>query len=332
MNECALRVPEYFLYGEDFRAEAFGFFHIESFAVRNVPNNWRIGQHRHPDIHQLSVMFEGSCTFEHDGQTCSANGSHCVFTPAKVVHRFEYDPSSVGYVISFSSDFVFGVKLADALAQSLLSRLETARLIYLRQDPTSSSQLQRLVSLIAEIADSQPDYAWEIVSHLFSSCMLLLDRTIKYPGLNSDRIMKEAVGSTTLYYRFKGQLEAELDMTARSGKIDSAFFSVESIAERLSTTPYVLNSVCRNVSGRLPCEIIQTAVLAQATRLLLYTGFSIKEIAYCLGYSHPSHFIRFFKRRRGTTPERFRKKLRSATDDPKTVSCKKDVKYEAQCN
>jgi AraC family transcriptional regulator, transcriptional activator of pobA len=32
----------------------------------------------------------------------------------------------------------------------------------------------------------------------------------------------------------------------------------------------------------------------------------MKEISFLLGYSHPSHFTRFFKQRRGTTPETFR--------------------------
>jgi AraC family transcriptional regulator, transcriptional activator of pobA len=46
--------------------------------------------------------------------------------------------------------------------------------------------------------------------------------------------------------------------------------------------------------------------LEQATRLLLYTTLPMKEISFLLGYSHASHFTRFFKQRRGTTPETFR--------------------------
>jgi AraC family transcriptional regulator, transcriptional activator of pobA len=34
----------------------------------------------------------------------------------------------------------------------------------------------------------------------------------------------------------------------------------------------------------------------------------MKEISFLLGYSHASHFTRFFKQRRGTTPEVFRSK------------------------
>jgi AraC-like DNA-binding protein len=40
----------------------------------------------------------------------------------------------------------------------------------------------------------------------------------------------------------------------------------------------------------------------------------VKEIAYGLGYSHPSHFIRFFKQRRGMTPEFFRQQFKAQAE------------------
>jgi AraC family transcriptional activator of pobA len=63
------------------------------------------------------------------------------------------------------------------------------------------------------------------------------------------------------------------------------------------------------VCGCSARDLIHTAILEQATRLLLYTTRPVKEISYLLGYSQASHFTRFFKQRRaGTTPEAFRSK------------------------
>jgi AraC-like DNA-binding protein len=68
------------------------------------------------------------------------------------------------------------------------------------------------------------------------------------------------------------------------------------------------------VSGASARELIHAAVLEQATRLLLYSSKPVKEISFLLGYSHASHFARFFKQRRGTTPEIFRASFLAGSD------------------
>jgi AraC family transcriptional activator of pobA len=67
-----------------------------------------------------------------------------------------------------------------------------------------------------------------------------------------------------------------------------------------------LNLACRRATGRSAHHIIQAAIVGQAMRMLLYSNRSVKEIAYQLGYSHPSHFVRFIKQRRGMTPDMIR--------------------------
>jgi AraC family transcriptional activator of pobA len=85
--------------------------------------------------------------------------------------------------------------------------------------------------------------------------------------------------------------------------------TVETFAAKLSSTPYALNAACQSMCGCPARELIQTAVLEQATRLLLYTDRPVKEISFLLGYSHASHFARFFRQRRGSPPEAFRTRV-----------------------
>lgn len=304
----ALNVPAYYLYGENWTAESFGFFHIEPFAVRNIPNNWRIGLHRHPDFHQLSIAFEGSCAFEHDGHAATAAGPCCVFTPANVVHQFTYEPGSVGYVISVSSDFVAGLTLDNGPVRSALARLTALRLIELRDNATAE-RLRRLVALVAETFAANHGRSRETVRYLFGACLLELNAAIVSASPIDEHAARSTAVTADLFNRFRECLETELELTGRSGRPPDTPHTVESFAARLSTTPYALNAACKRAIGRSAKDIVQTALLGQATRLLLYTKRSIKEIAYGLGYSHPSHFVRFFKHHRGVTPEVFRQRF-----------------------
>ena len=61
-------------------------------------------------------------------------------------------------------------------------------------------------------------------------------------------------------------------------------------------------------------------MLEQATRLLLYTTRPVKDISFLVGYSNASHFARFFKQRRGITPEAFRGKFAGQVANPRKKS------------
>src|SRR6516162_5762233 len=87
-----LNIPAYRLYGEEWTRSVFGVFHIETLAVRNIPNLWHIKPHRHLDFDQMSILLDGHCVFSHDGQQGTAEAVSCVYTPVKVVHQFHYSP------------------------------------------------------------------------------------------------------------------------------------------------------------------------------------------------------------------------------------------------
>ena len=58
-------------------------------------------------------------------------------------------------------------------------------------------------------------------------------------------------------------------------------------------------------------KYLHKQISIEATRELLYTSCSIKEIAFKLGFADEPHFIKFFKRQTGETPLQFRKRHRT---------------------
>lgn len=68
-----------------------------------------------------------------------------------------------------------------------------------------------------------------------------------------------------------------------------------------------LSEVVKQQSGKTAIEHIHERLLLEAQRLLFHTEYSVKEIAFRLGFEDASYFNRFFKRLNGQTPAMYRK-------------------------
>jgi AraC family transcriptional regulator, transcriptional activator of pobA len=83
---------------------------------------------------------------------------------------------------------------------------------------------------------------------------------------------------------------------------------VNQAAAHLGVSPQSLNAICRKVSGKSASELIIEQVVLEAKRYLLHSDKNISEIAFILNFSDPSHFVKYFKKIAGETPQSFRLK------------------------
>ncbi|GGG95716.1 AraC family transcriptional regulator [Parapedobacter pyrenivorans] len=81
--------------------------------------------------------------------------------------------------------------------------------------------------------------------------------------------------------------------------------TVKEYADLLSITPNHLSQTIKAVSGKKALSYITERLVREAKSLLLYTDFSISEIAYRLGFSDPANFGKFFKKESGMPPSKF---------------------------
>ena len=77
-------------------------------------------------------------------------------------------------------------------------------------------------------------------------------------------------------------------------------------ADALHITPDHLNKVVKLQTGKTAKEHIQGRITLEAKRLLHFSGQSIKEISFDLGFSEPANFSAFFKKCSGYSPSKFR--------------------------
>ncbi|ASZ14951.1 AraC family transcriptional regulator [Chitinophaga sp. MD30] len=77
-------------------------------------------------------------------------------------------------------------------------------------------------------------------------------------------------------------------------------------ARELSIHTNHLNRVLKSVTGKTSTALIAARFINEAIALLNYSNLNISEIAYALGFEHPSNFNSFFKRHTGTSPLKIR--------------------------
>jgi AraC-like DNA-binding protein len=82
--------------------------------------------------------------------------------------------------------------------------------------------------------------------------------------------------------------------------------SVALLARRLRVSTSTLARTCKDVLGHSAKEEVDRRVALEAQRLLVHSTSTSVAIGELLGFSEPTNFGKFFRRRVGTSPEAFR--------------------------
>jgi AraC family transcriptional activator of pobA len=87
---------------------------------------------------------------------------------------------------------------------------------------------------------------------------------------------------------------------------------VDDYARACRVSPKRLRAACQRIAGAAPARLIQSRLMLEARRLLLYSDMTIAETAYYLGFDDPAYFSRLFAREAGVSPRAFRREAGSA--------------------
>ncbi|MDR2235291.1 MAG: helix-turn-helix transcriptional regulator [Chryseobacterium sp.] len=120
-------------------------------------------------------------------------------------------------------------------------------------------------------------------------------------------------------YSYSRNSGAEISNDSRSLQLVRAFRilvrknfktlkSPSGYAELLNISRSYLTEVVREVTGKPAQYWIHQEILTEAKRSLFFTGLTVKEIAYELGYSDHAYFTRLFSKLEGKSPSEFRVK------------------------
>lgn len=283
-------VPTYALYGETAENPEEQWLHCESIAARSVRYDWQIKPHRHGRFFQFLHITRGPAEAVIEGRNTAPSTPAVITVPPRVVHGFRFAPEVEGHVLTLPIERLERLLDATPGARDLVVQPRVLPLI--RGSADAASIAGQVAALAVEFTGSG---AWRsplIEAHM-TALLLLVARLV---AADTARAPGSPLGRRALAFR------ALVDRHFRQ-RLPVAYY-----AARLGTSQTHLNRVCRSAFQDSALGVIDRRVVLEATRDLTFTVLSVKEIATSLGFDDPAYFSRFFTKRVGVSPTRFRQR------------------------
>jgi len=284
------KIPDYFLYGEARRGVSGGFVHVETIEARSAGHQWKIEPHLHQTLHQVLVIARGRGIALAEGAVTHFRPPAVVVAPAGAVHGYEFEPGTLGFVISFADDLLAGMARRDPAVAQLYGAPHTLELPERSTDTTSLLRVARALAAEHHAARTGGALATEGWLAVLLTQLLRLSQSLLQPvdaALSRDR---------QLVMRFRSLIE--------SGFRDAT--AIPHYARTLKVSEARLRNACLAAAGQSPLHLLHARVLLEAKRQLIYTAAPVREIAYSLGFDDAAYFTRFFTRRAGLSPRNYR--------------------------
>jgi len=140
--------------------------------------------------------------------------------------------------------------------------------------------------------------------HSHNLILTNLELLLSYCSRFYDRqFLTRATAGNDIVEKFERLLN---DYFAQDSLIDTGIPDVKYFASHLNLSANYLADLLSKYTGKSTQEQIHLKLIDKAKHLLWSTERSISEIAYELGFEHPSHFTKIFKNKVGQSPKEFR--------------------------
>ncbi len=280
--------------------------HFQYDALESVFKNQELNDEmfKKPHRHDYFSIFwilegEGSHTVEFNKFKLEKNQIYLI-QPGQM-HYFDLTDVQMrklkGHSILFSSDFLESYGIPLSFRNGLLPYLINGKILVAKPNEKETNKLTYLVNEMIEEYRSEQLLKMEQISALIKS-FLIINFRIESEN-NTPETITENIKSNDAVERFLKLLE----------KNYTELHMVSDYANLLSLTPNYLNEIVKANTGKSPKDLIQDRIILQAKRFIAYTDNTLKEIAFKLGFSEPTHFSKFFKSHTGHSFKEYKENL-----------------------
>ena len=200
-----------------------------------------------------------------------------------------------GWGLFFHPDLLSGTELGRRIREYSFFNYDANEALHI-----SEAEKQTLFDCLEKI---KKEYSQYIDKHTQQLIVDNIQLMLNYCNRFYDRqfITRARVNNDTVQ-RFEQMLHAYF----AGDLVETGLPAVKYFASKLALSPHYLSDLLNKHTGKTTQEYIHLAFAEKAKQLLWSTQKPISEIAYELGFEHPSHFTKLFKSQTGQSPRAFR--------------------------
>ncbi|HTH82069.1 MAG TPA: helix-turn-helix domain-containing protein [Mucilaginibacter sp.] len=201
-----------------------------------------------------------------------------------------------GWALFIHPDLIHGTDLGRKIHQYSFFNYETNEALHISED-------EKLVIKDC-VTKIEKEYSQNIDKHSQGLIVSNIELLLNYCNRFYDRqFYTRAKVNSDVVQKFEKLLK---DYFLQSTLIETGLPGVKYFASRLNLSPNYLSDLLNKFTGKTTQEHIHLEMIDKAKTLLWGTNNSISEIAYGLGFEHPSHFTKIFKAKTGKSPSEYR--------------------------
>lgn len=201
-----------------------------------------------------------------------------------------------GWILMFHPELLKGTSLAGRMREYSFFSYSSSEALH-----TSERERQTIIGCMSEIRE---ELNHPIDRHskriITSNIELLLNHCVRF---YDRQFVTREEANHDLLNRFESLMNDYFDSGLASSQ---GIPTVAGFAESLHISPNYFGDLVRRESGISAQEYIQKHIIERAKSLLSDKNKSVSQTAYELGYKHPQHLSRMFKRMTGMTPNEYK--------------------------
>ncbi len=279
--------------GDD-RVEVSPFFtYIETLERNNQKNDGKVKSHNHSNLFQVTIIEDGDVSFYTDGMENRIDCPCVILIPEGKYHSITYHKPTHGFMMLMSLESV-----NESLKQ-LPAEFTFSNEISIVTEEIAPYDFEDILDLCRSLHRKmvQKDRGSLVIKKNYSVLTLLVIlnslRNAQKPNF------KEKYAESSYLYKYKKMMREEVDAGEK----------VADYAKKIGITPTHLNRVCQQLVNKSALEIMHDNITLEAKKHLMYSTFSVTEIAHILNFKDPSHFSKFFKKNTGKSPKFFKESI-----------------------
>jgi AraC-type DNA-binding domain-containing proteins len=216
--------------------------------------------------------------------------------PNQVSANGEINQDHSGFTMLFHPDFLAGYPLAKKIKQYGFFSYSVNEALHL-----SDKEKETIISIFKNIAEELQnridDFSQDVIISQIETLLNYSNRFYK----------RQFITRKSVHNDLLQRLEEILDgYFSNENSLRQGIPTVQFLAERLNISPSYLSDMLRSLTGQNAQQHIHNKLIEKAKEKISTTNLTISEIAFELGFEHPSSFNKLFKSKTNLSPLEFR--------------------------